>query len=58
MSFINERDVRMLAEKLGWRTIPLPDDESVQFQMPSGRLSAVYTLQDALRMLMNTRAAA
>ena len=58
MPFPNERDVQILAERLGWRTIPLPDDESVQFQLPTGRLSATYSLEDALRMLTHTRAAA
>ena len=57
MPFPNERDVQILAERLGWRMIPLPDDESVQFQLPSGRLSAVYSLEDALRMLSMSKAA-
>ena len=56
MSFPNERDIQVLAERLGWRAILLPGDE-IQFRTRDGRLTAIYDLIDAYRMLSQSRAA-
>ena len=53
----NFRDIQQLAERLYWRAMLLPDDESVQFRLPSGRLTAIYSFDDAYRMLSQSRAA-